>query len=69
MLRATLLRIPRASASSSRLGARALSSTTPRRRDMLDAFEEVITPRELVERKRKEFEAKYGDKLKQKAAA
>jgi ATP synthase F1 complex assembly factor 1 len=74
MLRTTLLRTavprtPRATASTSRLGFRALSSSAPRSRDLLDAFEEAITPRELVEKKRKEFEAKYGDKLKKKAAA
>jgi len=66
MLRSTLARIPRATASSS-FGARALSSTTTRR-NVLKDLEEQITPRELVERKRKEFEAKYGDKLKKKVA-
>lgn len=66
MLRSTLLRLPRASSSRS---VRSLSSSAPLRRDILSEFEEQITPRELVERKRKEFEAKYADKLKSKIEA
>jgi ATP synthase F1 complex assembly factor 1 len=71
MLRTTLTRIPLSlslRASSSR-SVRALSSTARAQRDILEEFSEQITPRELVERKRKEMEAKYGDKLKKKAEA
>lgn len=51
-------------ASSSRL----LSSSTVRR-NLASELEKQLAPREIVERKRKEMEAKYGDKLKKKVAS
>ncbi|KAL7421292.1 hypothetical protein Q5752_004177 [Cryptotrichosporon argae] len=44
-------------------------STSAARRDVLADLEEKIMPRELVERKRKAFEDKYGDKLRRRAEA
>lgn len=66
MLRTTLARLPRAGASAARARSFAASSAP---RDIIKKLEESLTPREAVERKRKEFEAKYGDKLKQKVEA
>lgn len=64
MLRPALARLPRA------VGARTFSaSPAPRSADIIKQLEESLTPREAVERKRREFEAKYGDKLKQKVEA
>ncbi|OCF79078.1 ATP synthase mitochondrial F1 complex assembly factor 1 [Kwoniella mangroviensis CBS 8886] len=40
--------------------------TTQIRRDVLSELENQLHPRELIERKRKEFEEKYGDKLNKK---
>ncbi|WVQ63767.1 uncharacterized protein L199_001921 [Kwoniella botswanensis] len=40
--------------------------TTQVRRDVLSELENQLHPRELIERKRKEFEEKYGDKLNKK---
>ncbi|WWC72966.1 uncharacterized protein I206_106930 [Kwoniella pini CBS 10737] len=48
-----------------RLSSRALS-TSKVRRDVLSELENQLHPRALIERKRKEFEEKYGDKLKKK---
>lgn len=57
-------------ASSSRLAmplraARAVRalSTTGRRYDIQAEIDKRINPREVIEKKRKEFEDKYGDKL------
>jgi hypothetical protein len=36
---------------------------------LIDKLEEQLHPRELVERKRREMEAKYGDKLAARARA
>ncbi|KLT45230.1 ATP11-domain-containing protein [Cutaneotrichosporon oleaginosum] len=66
MLRATLIRLPRAGASLATARAFTASAAS---RDIIKKLEESLTPREAVERKRKEFEAKYGDKLKQKVEA
>ncbi|WVW79505.1 hypothetical protein I302_101474 [Kwoniella bestiolae CBS 10118] len=48
-----------------RIASRGLS-TSHVRRDVLSELENQIHPRELIERKRKEFEEKYGDKLNKK---
>ncbi|GMK55532.1 hypothetical protein CspeluHIS016_0205880 [Cutaneotrichosporon spelunceum] len=64
MLRSTLARLPRARLPA--VPARAFSASSTRADDIIKKLEESLTPREAVERKRKEFEAKYGDKLKQK---
>lgn len=42
---------------------------TASRRDLAAEIDKQLHPRELVERKRKEMEAKYGAKLKQRAAS
>lgn len=42
-------------------------STSLRRNDILSELEEKLHPRELVERKRKLMEEKYGEKLKKAA--
>jgi ATP synthase F1 complex assembly factor 1 len=63
MLRTTLTRLPRARVAAVPARSFAASSAP---RDIIKKLEESLTPREAVERKRKEFEAKYGDKLKQK---
>lgn len=55
-----------AAASSSRLGPARLFCSTPLRRDIMAEIDKTLNPRELIERKRKEFEAKYGDKLKKR---
>lgn len=60
-------------ASSSRLAiprratlvVRTFSSTTPRS-DIQAEIDKRINPREVIEKKRKEFEDKYGDKLKKR---
>lgn len=39
------------------------------RRDVNNKIEELIAPREVIERKRKEMEAKYAEKLKKKVEA
>ncbi|WWC91068.1 uncharacterized protein L201_006009 [Kwoniella dendrophila CBS 6074] len=49
-------------------GLRSLSTSLVRR-DVLSELENQLHPRELIERKRKEFEEKYGDKLNKKAKA
>lgn len=41
-------------------------STTLLRSDLSAELEKQLNPREVIERKRKEFEEKYGDKLKKK---
>ena len=71
MLRAPLRQALRASG----VSRRAFSLTAIRPRDaeptpsILEKLEEQLHPRELVERKRKEMEAKYGDKLRARAQA
>ncbi|KAK8843956.1 hypothetical protein IAR55_006748 [Kwoniella newhampshirensis] len=50
------------------LSTRALASTALRS-DILNEVEKQLHPRELIERKKREFEEKYGDKLKQKIEA
>jgi len=59
--------IRRAVASSSRcrLAARSLSTTTIRG-DVMSEIDKQLNPREIIERRRKEFEAKYGDKLQKR---
>ena len=42
-------------------------STTFARRNLLQDIENRINPREVIEKKRKEYEEKYGDKLIKKA--
>jgi ATP synthase F1 complex assembly factor 1 len=44
-------------------------SVTPRRLDIEAEIDKRINPREVIERKRKEFEEKYGNKLKKKVEA
>lgn len=44
-------------------------SATARRTDIIKQLEESLTPREAVERKRKEMEEKYAAQLKQKIEA
>jgi ATP synthase F1 complex assembly factor 1 len=61
-------------ASSSRLvipsrGAVRYLSVTPRRLDIEAEIDKRINPREVIEKKRKEFEDKYGHKLKKKVEA
>ncbi|KAL1407674.1 hypothetical protein Q8F55_007107 [Vanrija albida] len=67
MIRSALARLPtQYAASSSRVAARAFASSARRTNahsDLVKQLEEQLTPREAVERKRKEMEAKYGDKL------
>ncbi|BEI85203.1 hypothetical protein CcaverHIS002_0506040 [Cutaneotrichosporon cavernicola] len=67
MLRTALARLPRVGASSAQV--RAFTASSARADDIIKKLEESLTPREAVERKRKEFEAKYGDKLKKKVEA
>jgi ATP synthase F1 complex assembly factor 1 len=47
------------------LVVRAFSSTVPRS-DIQAEIDKRINPREVIEKKRKEFEDKYGDKLKKR---
>ena len=60
-------------ASSSRLGPLRVVgrniSVTARRLDIEAEIDKRINPREVIERKRKEFEEKYGNKLKKKVEA
>jgi len=44
-------------------------SATRSNRDIESEIDKRINPREVIERKRKEFEAKYGNKLKKKVEA
>jgi ATP synthase F1 complex assembly factor 1 len=44
-------------------------SVTPRRLDIEAEIDKRINPREIIEKKRKEFEDKYGHKLKKKVEA
>jgi hypothetical protein len=44
-------------------------SFTPRRFDIEAEIDKRINPREVIEKKRKEFEDKYGHKLKKKVEA
>jgi hypothetical protein len=44
-------------------------SVTPGRYDIEAEIDKRINPREVIERKRKEFEEKYGNKLKKKVEA
>jgi ATP synthase F1 complex assembly factor 1 len=44
-------------------------SVTSRRQDIEAEIDKRINPREVIERKRKEFEDKYGHKLKKKVEA
>ena len=44
-------------------------SATARRLDIEAEIDKRINPREVIERKRKEFEEKYGNKLKKKVEA
>jgi ATP synthase F1 complex assembly factor 1 len=44
-------------------------SATPRRLDIEAEIDKRINPREVIEKKRKEFEDKYGHKLKKKVEA
>jgi len=44
-------------------------SATPRRFDIEAEIDKRINPREVIEKKRKEFEDKYGHKLKKKVEA
>lgn len=52
-----------------RVGVARPFATSARSGDIIKKLEESLTPREAVERKRKEMEAKYGDKLKQRVEA
>jgi len=52
----------------SRAVVRCLSST-PKRLDIEAEIDKRINPREVIEKKRKEFEDKYGHKLKKKVEA
>ena len=71
----TMLRAPLRQASRLVTPHRCFSFTAIRLRSteasssVLEKLEEQLHPRELVERKRKEMEAKYGDKLKARAQA
>ena len=61
-------------ASSSRLVATSKAavrfiSATPKRFDIEAEIDKRINPREVIEKKRKEFEDKYGHKLKKKVEA
>jgi ATP synthase F1 complex assembly factor 1 len=49
-------------------GARPLSTSLVRR-DVLEELDAQLNPREIIERKRRAFEEKYGDKLKEKVQA
>jgi ATP synthase F1 complex assembly factor 1 len=44
-------------------------SVTPKRLDIEAEIDKRINPREVIEKKRKEFEDKYGHKLKKKVEA
>jgi len=44
-------------------------SATPKRFDIEAEIDKRINPREVIEKKRKEFEDKYGHKLKKKVEA
>jgi lipoate-protein ligase A len=55
-------------ASAPKLSTRYLS-VTARRSDIEAEIDKRINPREVIERKRKEFEDKYGHKLKKKVEA
>lgn len=44
-------------------------SASATRRDIQAEIERQLNPREIIERKRKEFEDKYGDKLKKRVEA
>ncbi|WWD21391.1 hypothetical protein CI109_105876 [Kwoniella shandongensis] len=69
LLRLTHLRALRISPSTlPRSTSRALT-TSSIRSDILNELEKQLHPRELIERKKKEFEEKYGHKLKQKIEA
>lgn len=66
MIRSALRLPAQYAASSSRIPARAFATCAVRANansDLVKRLEEQLTPREAVERKRKEMEAKYGDKL------
>jgi len=53
---------------STRTAVRCISAT-PRRFDIEAEIDKRINPREVIEKKRKEFEDKYGHKLKKKVEA
>lgn len=57
-----------AARSAASLQLRALSSTAARQ-NVNKQIDELIAPREVIEKKRKEMEAKYADKLKRKVEA
>jgi hypothetical protein len=70
----TMLALRSVQASSSRLvvspkAAVRYLSFTPRRLDIEAEIDKRINPREVIEKKRKEFEDKYGHKLKKKVEA
>jgi ATP synthase F1 complex assembly factor 1 len=44
-------------------------STSLVRRDVLEELDAQLNPREIIERKRRAFEEKYGDKLKERVQA
>ena len=54
-----------ASSSRCRIAARSLSTTVVRS-DVMSDIDKQLNSREIIERRRKEFEAKYGDKLKKR---
>ncbi|WRT69214.1 uncharacterized protein IL334_006198 [Kwoniella shivajii] len=56
------------SSRSARLNTRNFTASAVRK-DVLSELDNQIHPRELIERKRKEFEEKYGEKLKKKVQA
>lgn len=58
--------IRQAVASSSRCRPTRLFSTTLSRRDVMAEIDKRLNSREIIEKKRQEFEAKYGDKLKKR---
>lgn len=70
MLRTLGTRLPRRLPTAPAAPLRALSVSAPRfdlRKP--EDIEELVAPREKVEKLRKEMEAKYGDKLKNKVKA
>lgn len=58
--------IRQAVASSSRCRPTRLFSTTLARRDVMTEIDKQLNSREIIEKKRQAFEAKYGDKLKKR---
>ena len=63
--RHAVMTIPRCLGSSSRLAF----SSTSRCCDVMAELDKQLNPRELIERKRRVFEEKYGDKLRRRIEA